>query len=360
MAHPLRVVQLLGAKNAGGAETFFIRLMVAFAKRPHLIQALPIVRKHSWAARRLAEEGIPFETIRFGGWWDLLGKRRVARLTKAFKADVVMSWMNRATAFVPRGPWVKVARLGGYYKLKYYINKVKYLVGNTQDLCGYLKREGWPEEHVFCLGNFIPEPPEDWREAEEEVRHTWGVPPGRRMFLMAARLHQVKGWDVLFAATAALVKQGQDVGIWVLGDGPLREALAVEADKLGIGDRVVFVGWADNVTPYAAATYAWVVASRQETLGNSVLDAWVHHVPLVSTKTQGPLQLMTDGKDGLFFEIDDVRGLEKALHHLLTDGALAASLAKAGYDSFVKDYAEEVIVTQFIEFYRKLMNKEGA
>ena len=138
--HKLKVMQVVGAGKAGGAETFYVRMVRGQVQKSDLpVEVLPVVREGSWIAGRLEEYGIPFKTAPFGGVFDFQTKKLLAQYAEEFEADVIQTWMNRATKFLPNIGIPSVARLGGYYKLKYYRN-VDHLVGNTEDICTYLKK----------------------------------------------------------------------------------------------------------------------------------------------------------------------------------------------------------------------------
>lgn len=351
---PVRVVNVLGSKRAGGAETFFIRLAVALHGRKDVAQTV-VVRENSWAARQLAAAGVSFEALPFGGLWDaLLGttRRRLRGLCLQKQVQVVVAFMNRAAMHTPMGPWVNVGRLGGYYDLKYYRGKMLHLIGNTKDLVRYCVGHGWPAGHVHYLPNFIPAPSAGWEKEGAAVRKRLGILPTAKVGLVAARLHPVKGHATVLRALAGLPK---DFHVIFAGDGKLEAELRDLASSMGLAGRVHGVGWADAVSGYAAAADVWLVPSTHEPLGNSVLDAWAHGVPVISTRTAGPVSLITDGKDGLLVDIDDAEGLAAAWRKVAGDAKLSKALAAAGARVFARDFCEDVVVGAYVKFYQDIV-----
>jgi len=201
---PLRVLQVCAAPKPGGAEKFFLRLCEALAQRPEEeVVALPVVRPGSWLAARLTEAGVPFETAPFGGPLEIPARLGLTAIAKRFRPDVIQTWMNRASSLAPRGQGVVVGRLGGYYKLKYY-RRCDWLVGNTEDICRYLREAGWPESRLRYLPNFVtpPRPAEPGEAAR--LRERFGIPEEASLLFLAGRLHENKAIDVAIAALAAL------------------------------------------------------------------------------------------------------------------------------------------------------------
>lgn len=349
----VRVMHAMGAAKPGGAETFFVRQMMALHARAD-VKVLPVVRVGSWAAQQLKAAGVPFETATFGGWWDVFTRRRLHVLATAFKADIVQGWMNRAAGFLPRGRWLNMARLGGYYNLKYYINNADYLIGNTKDICDYLVREKWPQKRVAYLPNFAPEPAADWQLQRAAQRAARGLPEDATVLLMASRLHAVKGYDV---ALQALAKLPENVWLVGAGEGPVRAELEALAAKLGVAHRVRFIGWVSSISAVAALADIWLLPSRHEPLGNSVLDAWVHGIPLVATCCVGPTSLMTDGKNGLLVPVEDASALAQAVQKLMASPKTAHKMAAAGLAEVRQHYATEVVMDALVAYYHRILNE---
>lgn len=347
---------MLGAAKAGGAETFFIRLVHALADHPD-VELLPVVKTGSWASNELSRRNIPHQTAPFGSFSDRYLTRRTARrmndIARAFKPHVIQSWMNRATIFVPQGDWATVARLGGYYDMKYYRGHVAHLMGITDDLCKYFVGQGWPKEKTHFLGNFAVEPRQDWRARRSDIRRTYSIPESATVLLLAGRLHRVKGVDLTLEALSRLPNN-----VWLIaaGSGPEQEALRTLAEKLGVLDRVVFTGWVNDITVPAAATDIWLAPSRWEPMGNTVLDAWAHGLPLIASRAAGPASLIRDGKTGLLVDVDDVTSLQQSIQKLLDNQDLQASLAAAGRAHYLKHHSKAVIVDAYIDYYRSLIN----
>ena len=349
MPDMLNIMQLCGAPDAGGAQLFFLRLTRALHRHPD-VNVLPVVRSGSWLAQRLEEEAIPFRHLSFGGGLDLFTRPRLKALIRQFKPHVAQSWMNRASRFLPRGMTCSVGRLGGYYELKYY-EGLNHLIGNTPDICRYLREQGWPQEHVHYIPNFVDLPPEGFKLEADAVRERYGIPPEAAVLLTAARLHPVKGIDTLLAALAQLPPH---VHALIAGSGGEEITLRKQAATLGITSRVHFIGWVNNITPLCAAADIFVVPSRSEPLGNVVLEAWAHAMPLVSTAAEGPSQLVTPRENGLLVPIDDAAGMANAIGEILGNPNLATLLAEGGLHTLESQFSEEAVLQQYLDFYQRV------
>src|SRR5262245_19363359 len=130
----MSVLHLLGSAGEGGAETYFVELLSALGEAG--VAEAAAICAHAGREAKLAAAGVPVGTFRFGGPLDILTKPQVARFARGEKVKMAIAWMNRAARHTPKGPWVRIGRLGGYYNLKYY-RGFDALVTNTEDIADW-------------------------------------------------------------------------------------------------------------------------------------------------------------------------------------------------------------------------------
>jgi glycosyltransferase involved in cell wall biosynthesis len=326
----MRLLQAMAGARHGGAEAFFERFVLAMQRAGQ--EQLALVR-HEERAARLAAGGVSTRTLRFGGALDLVTPWRFRAICREWRPDVVLTWMSRATSVCPRGEFVHVARLGGYYDLRHY-RGCDHLVGNTRDIVAWMVREGWPAERAHYLPNFVAV-----SEAARLER-----PAGVTLALALGRLHRNKALDVLIDAVATL----PDLHLWIAGEGPERGALQARAAPLG--DRVRFLGWREDTGALLATADLLVCPSRHEPLGNVVIEAWAAGRPVVAAASVGPAALIADGENGLLVPVDDAPALTRALRRLADDGTLAAGLAEGGRRAYEAEFTERAVVARWRRF----------
>ncbi len=332
---------MAGAVN-GGAEAFFTRLAPAL-ERAGVEQEI-VIRRNAKRAAQLRADGLQPLELRFGGMFDCLTGHHLARAITRFQPEILLSWMNRATGFCPIGKHIFAARLGGYYKLENY-RRCDHLIGNTQDICDYLIAEGWPSNRTWYLPNFV-----DGETAPPVPRKSLDTPEEAPLLLALGRLHTNKAFDVLLDAVAQL----PHAYLWLAGQGPLENELRAQASKLGIAERVRFLGWRDDVAALLAACDIFVCPSRHEPLGNVIIEAWAQGRPLVSTRSQGPSALIEDGKNGVLVPIDKSEELAKAVNSIIKAPDFAESLVSGGRVSYQAEFTETVVVSRYLEFFSSI------
>lgn len=342
----MRVLQVMAGAEFGGAEAFFTRLVLAL-RRAGLHQRV-VIRNNQARAALLRAGGIEPVELRFGGPLDLWTRMGLKREVDSFFPHVVMTWMNRATSMCPKGNFVHVARLGGYYDLKYY-RKCDHLVGNTEDIVEYLTAKGWPAERAHYLPNFVSA-----ETAAPLERKDFYTPKDAPLLLAMGRLHENKAFDVLLDALADI----PNAYLWLAGEGPKRAELEAQAEKLGIKPRVRFLGWRDDIAALLASCDVFVCPSRHEPLGNVVVEAWAQSKPVVAADSLGPGVLIKQGENGVLAPIDDSKSLAYAIAQVLADENLRSGIARHGRATYEERFTEDAVVAQYLEFFESIVNKD--
>jgi len=341
-----RLLQAMAGAPHGGAEVFFLRLAVALQHAGE--QQRVLIRRHPLRAKALNEAGISVAELGFRGPFDLATRLAFRREIVAWKPDLVLTWMSRATQLCPRGDFVHVARLGGYYDLRHY-RRCDHLIGNTRAIVAYAVGRGWPAARVHYLPNFVP----DCRILSRLARCDRRDPPAARPLALAlGRLHPNKGFDILLQALALV----PEVNLWIAGEGPLRAELMRQTQRLGVGERVRFLGWREDVANLLAQADLVVCSSRHEPLGNVVIEAWAAEVPVIALASDGPAALIEHGVSGLLVPLPGQRdggaaGLAQAILRLAESPDLRRKLARGGREAYEAGFTEAAVVARYRRFF---------
>jgi len=358
LTKPPRSLHVIGGKGSGGAERFAVRLINALARNGQPVAAVTVAGGE--IARAIDPAVQQYHAPMFAVW-DRYSRWKINRAISDFRPDVVQTYMGRATRIVrlpSNRPPVHLARLGGYYNLKGYRHAHAW-VGNTRGIHDYLTAHGLPADRVHTIGNFVDTPPRVQPAVLDALRVRFGL-EGCRVMLGLGRLHPNKGWADLLDAFARLPasSRGAPLHLLMVGDGPLRKDLKQLSGQLGIAARVHWAGWQNDPAPYYQLADVFVCASVHEPLGNVILEAWANRALVVSTRAQGPLELMQDGVNGLLAPLADAAGLADVLRTALELGdEHRARMIESGYGEVTRHYSEAAIVSGYTVLYADLLNQ---
>lgn len=185
--------------------------------------------------------------------------------------------------------------------------------------------------------------------------------PGTRpaepaVFAYLGRLVREKGLDLLLQAARHLADRGYAFSVAFIGDGPERPRLEALTRKLGLCDRVTFVGWlrGDALEAAMARVAALVMPSiLEETAGLAAMEQMMRG-RLVIAADIGGLGEVVEGA-GLKFPAGDARALADCMRRVLEEPRLVAELGARARARALERFREETMTDAHLRLYRRLL-----
>ena len=235
------------------------------------------------------------------------------------------------------------------------------VVALTRETAAEAKAFGIPSTRIHVLGNgvdtrvFRPVTDADRRH----VRQALGLTDAP-IVIFVGRLSKEKNVSGLLRAWAK-VRSGM-IEAWTLvivGDGPLRQALAVEARALAINDCVRFVGQQSRIAEWLMVASIYVLSSDHEGLSNTLLEAMATGLPLVVTRVSGATELVEETGSGRVVPVGDASALAKALRELAGSTPLRRTMGACARRVIEERYAVDHIAALYETLYRRVGYKSG-
>lgn len=129
----------------------------------------------------------------------------------------------------------------------------------------------------------IPNPAHNLKESEENFLWTYG----EKVVVCIGRLVPVKQHEKIIRAFAYACQDEPDAKLVILGKGPQMSYLKRMSENCGIREKVIFVGFVDNVWFYLKNARVFVMASQSEGFPNSMVEAMYYGVPVITTDSPG-------------------------------------------------------------------------
>lgn len=179
--------------------------------------------------------------------------------------------------------------------------------------------------------------------------------PKSPYILSVATFENKKGLDVLIAAYYRLTPENPELELVLVGrSGPALREIQVQIEKLCLQSRVhIFT----DVFPHTMAAFyqhalMFVLPSRYEPFGIVLLEAAVNRVPVISTRTMGGGEIISDGENGLLVDIEDQTALQLAIEQFINDPVMAERLSESLYSKVVVTYTWERACDAYIALFK--------
>lgn len=210
----------------------------------------------------------------------------------------------------------------------------------------------WPARKIEVVPNAV-DVERFQRRRSDDLRAELSGGRDLPIVLTCARLDDQKGHPVLFRAAAEI----PDAIFALAGDGPLRGELEAEVARLGLGDRVVFLGRRSDVPDLLAACDVFALPSLYEGTSLAVLEAMAAGRAVVSSSIGGTDELIEDGVSGLLVAPGDATALGGAIERLLGDPELRASMAARARERARAEFTRQEMAKRVERVYTDVLGR---
>ncbi len=326
----------------GGAEKFFVRLSAALARKG--VEQIAFIRHdRPWRdelARHCDVRELRFSRSHLKRHFVRWG---IARQIRKFGATATLGWMSPASKWLP-APGADMRtflRLGDWPDGFHTYGNVQDLIGNTPEIIRQAVEMGWPEARAHVISNFVDPLPAGLTPVN---RADYDTPEDATVLIHLGRFVGRKRFDLAIEAVSRLPG---NVHAWLIGDGELLDDMKALAHRLGVADRVHFLGWQRDPSPFLKAADILLCPTDEEPLGNIVLEGWNAGLPVVATASPGPSWLIDDGVNGLLSPCGDAEALTGSLFRVLENRDLKQALVQGGSAKLTEHYSEDGVVTAY-------------
>ncbi|MBB73658.1 MAG: hypothetical protein CMJ75_03985 [Planctomycetaceae bacterium] len=196
-------------------------------------------------------------------------------------------------------------------------------------------------------------------------RRSLKINAGTKLVVCVASLTSPKGHRCLLDAWSRVVgnhcndqvttETRNSAQLVLVGDGPLRTQLTQQAEALRIRKTIRFLGYRQDVPDLIQAADVCTLASHQEGLGSSLIDAMLAGRPVVTTTAGGIPELLGNTSSPIAWAVkpNDAAALASALHTALHSTALAAQRSACARRRAMQHFTADQMVNQTLELYEQ-------
>jgi N-acetyl-alpha-D-glucosaminyl L-malate synthase BshA len=141
----------------------------------------------------------------------------------------------------------------------------------------------------------------------------------------------------------------------MVGDGPERAAAQALARRLGVAERVRFLGRQDQIEEITATADLYLLPSELESFGLSALEAMACGVPVIGSDAGGLPEVVKHGETGFLLPVGDVDGMAASAIAILRDDERRREMGRAGRRRAAALFDAEQVVSQYERFYERVL-----
>ncbi len=192
-----------------------------------------------------------------------------------------------------------------------------------------------------------------------QVRAELGIPQDAPLVVSVGRLEPAKGHADLLAAFRRVVDRFPQARLAIVGRGYLESELRALCQTLGIQDRVMFLGFREDLLDLVGACDVFALASLYEGQGVATMEAMAMSRPTVCTGVGGVTDVVVEGETGYMVPPRDPKRLAERLVELLCDPQKAQTMGHAGRRRAEEDFRVEDTNRKLLCLYQNLLSRRS-
>lgn len=317
-------------------------------------------------SKRLRLLKIDCKCIRFRFEADILAGLKLAIYAHKNKYNILhlhsshaLGWGLIAKLFYPSVMLVATRRvnvpIGRNFlsAFKYKSPMLKAIVAISEATQKLMEADGIPINKIHKIYSGVDIHKFDEVSVPEDFRSRWKIAPNAILVGTVAAIVPPKDYRNFISAASLALAASPALHFMVVGDGELKAEIQVLASKLGLDEHITFAGFQSQIGPFLKAFDIFVLASRREGLGTSILDAMSVGLPVIGTRAGGIAEMIEAGFSGLLVPAKDSEALAKAINMLAADSNLRLKLGTNAL-SRVQSFSKERMVEANIRLYESL------
>lgn len=189
------------------------------------------------------------------------------------------------------------------------------------------------------------------------MRRKLGISEGDLVVGTTGRLTPVKGHRHLIEAAGNILNARPNTTFVFLGDGELSDELKNMASRLGMKEKVKFLGWRPDVAEVMSAFDLFVLPSLNEGMGRVLVEAMALGKPIVASDVGGVPDLVVHGKNGCLVPPGDAQRLSAAISDLIEHPERRRKMGENGKKRAI-DYSADAMVQKIDQLYQAMLQQK--
>ncbi len=250
----------------------------------------------------------------------------------------------------------KVESLIYKFFIKTTVRKINLYISITKAMQSKLQKcASIPDNKIQLLYNYIDinkfKPAENYRV--NIFRKEFNFKENEFIVGFAARIVKRKGWREFIKAAKLVISKNNLVKFLIAGSGEEQTKLKNLIKNEKIQDKVVYIGFCDNMYKFYSVLNCFVIPSHWEPMGITELEAQAMKIPVIASDVSGLNEIVIDNKNGLLFEAKNHKALSEKINMLIENPEISNKIIKGGSEN-IKKYDINNYITQLNNIYTKI------
>lgn len=361
----IRVLHIDTGKTwrGGQQQAFYLHKELVDKK----IFSIMICNTNSKLSDRCKEAGLPSISVNMIGEADIIASFKIAKICKKEKINIVQCHSSHAQSiglvakyFYSKVKLLAVRRVDFHIRnnklslLKYNSNKVDKIICVSEAIKKILIEDKVKVEKLITIHDGIDINKFRRRDKDFDLRKIHSIDKNHIIVGTVAAFVGHKDYPNLINAAKIVLDKIKNVTFLFVGVGPLKTEIENLVVNFGLINKIIFTGFRENIKDYLLGFDIFVLSSKLEGLGTSILDAQASGVPVIATNTGGIPEIIENNTNGILVEPENNSKLAYAIIDLIVNSSKREYISKNARVS-VNTFSIENNVNKYVNLYEGML-----
>jgi glycosyltransferase involved in cell wall biosynthesis len=214
---------------------------------------------------------------------------------------------------------------------------------------------GIPESKIEVIYGGIEELKVISEEEKDKLRESLNIGKEDIVVGMVARLAEVKGHVYFIEAADIVSRTYKNVKFLIAGTGPKEKELKELIEKRGLSDKIIFMGYVEDVGKIYNIIDINVITSISEALCLSLIEGMCLGKPCIGTNTGGIPEVISEGHNGLLVPVKNPKEIAGAIVRLIQNPELRRTMGEKGREIMARNFRAEVMAEKVEKLYEAII-----
>ncbi|MBI5835731.1 MAG: N-acetyl-alpha-D-glucosaminyl L-malate synthase BshA [Candidatus Eisenbacteria bacterium] len=242
-----------------------------------------------------------------------------------------------------------------YFEItRWSISRSDHVTAVSEFLSARTKRGFGRDLEIEVIPNFVD--PRRFSPRARRVNRERFAPRGETVLMHASNFRAIKNVDHVVKVFARVARE-VPASLLMVGDGPERVVAERAAQKLGVSERVHFVGNQEHVEELMACSDIFLLPSDSESFGLGALEAMSVGLPVVATSVGGPREFIEDGVTGYLARPHDLARMVRVCLDMARHPVARRAMGRRARATVIRNYHVDKIVRRYERMYRRVVEE---
>ena len=203
------------------------------------------------------------------------------------------------------------------------------------------------------LDNFLP-------KNADKIKENLNIGSQGKVVGYVGRLDHIKGVQFFVEAARLCLAKNSSLKFILVGEGSLRKNLEKKVAECNLKDKIIFLGWRDDIADIMSILDILVLPSLNEAVGIVLIEAGSLGVPVVASNVGGIPEIIKDQQTGILVEPADPQAIAGAVLELLNDPQKMLAMSAAAKNQIKDRFKAAKMVQETLQIYHEVLKKKNA